>query len=897
MGSILDEEIGAHLRGGGAVVAASDRAARAIRSSFDRARRAEGLEAWAAPAVSSWSAFVHGIWDQHSDGSLLPLSHIQERSLWEQIIAASGHPVSLLEPSRRRVAAMAMRSHALLCSYAPRYLNPRHRQSWDQDSASFSAWLAAFDELCARSGAISSARLAHEAVPLLQANRQVRPSLLITGFDRLLPSHSALLDAWGPWRQALPGAEAQAVQSFTAADPELEIGACARWCRQHIAHTPGIKILVIAPDVRAMRGDLERALYREAAIEPSLRFEFSLGVPLSQAEPARSAEMLLRWLEADLAENELDWLFSTAYSATAPAETASLLAGMRSLRKRGFQRTHWSLSTFLEQSVIAKWPDAWTSRLRSAQTRLAGAATRTQSPAEWADLAFELLKIIGWPGGSAPTSAEFQAIEAWRAAVESCGTLGFDGRRIPWREFLGELHVTLEESIFARESEDAQILITGPAESAGISADAIWFLGAEEDAWPARGNLDPLLPPDIQLAASMPHVSAQDDWDLGAAITRRLLASASEVCFSFPMQRDGVEMRASRLTASFAGTPQSVPSILLPDPASQPITEMLEDLAAIPYHPPTADAAQGPISLKGGVSLLTAQSQCPFKAFAVSRLDARAWDAAEPGLTPAERGKLLHAALRSIWSDPPRGIRTSNQLRAIPDLKAFTKEHVRRSLNSELPSRARDTMPARYLELEAERLTNVIADWLAYEKTRIDFEVIDTEEERSRTIAGLSLTIRFDRLDRLNDDTVLVVDYKTGSVSPSAWDLPRPEDVQLPLYAAFGLDHETEPVGGLVFAKVKPGEMCFTGRVGAAADTIQTGLKGNSSLLKNAFTLEQLLDWRKAIEQLARDFLAGRSGVDPRDPAQTCSRCDLQALCRIRERESCVEDEGDEDDE
>jgi ATP-dependent helicase/nuclease subunit B len=895
MGSILDEEIGAHLRGGGAVVAASDRAARAIRSSFDRTRRAEGLEAWATPAISSWSAFVHQIWQDQSDGSLLALTQIQERSLWEQVIATSGHPVSLLEPSRRRVAAMAMRSHALLCSHAPRYLNPRHRHSWDQDSASFSAWLNAFDDLCVRNSVISANRLAHEAVPLLQANRQIRPSLLITGFDRLLPIHSALFDAWGPWRLAHPNGKPDNLQSFRAADPELEIGACARWCRGHIAQTAGTKILVIAPDVRAIRGDLERALYHEAAIEPRLRFEFSLGVPLSQTGPARSADMLLRWLDSDLAENELDWLFSSDTSAASATEKAGLLAGMRALRKRGLQRTHWSLARFFAQNALAKWPASFTGRLRTAQSRLIGEARRTQGPAEWSDLALELLQIIGWPGASVPTSAEFQAVEAWRSAVESCGTLGFDGRRITWREFLGELHVTLEESIFAPESEDAQILITGPAESAGMTADAIWFLGADEDAWPARGNLDPLLPAEIQRAAAMPHSSPQDDWDLGAAMTRRLLASAPEVCFSYPLQRDGVEMRASRLIASFAGTPQSIPPALLPAPAGQPLTQIVEDLATIPYRPLATDPAPIPISLKGGVSLLTAQSQCPFKAFAISRLDAERWDAAEPGLTPAERGKLLHAAMRSVWSGPPQGIRTSKELHAIGDLQAFAREHVRVSLDAELPPRAHDSMPARYLEVEADRLTNLIADWLAFEKTRIDFEVIDTEEKRSRTIAGLSLTVRFDRLDRLNDGTVLVVDYKTGNVSPSAWDSDRPDDIQLPLYAGFGLDRETEPVGGLVFAKVKPGEMCFAGRVGAAAATLQPGLKGNSSLLKNPLTLDQLIDWRNTIEELARNFLAGFSGVDPRDPTKTCSRCDLHALCRIRERETCVDEEGDED--
>ena len=41
--------------------------------------------------------------------------------------------------------------------------------------------------------------------------------------------------------------------------------------------------------------------------------------------------------------------------------------------------------------------------------------------------------------------------------------------------------------------------------------------------------------------------------------------------------------------------------------------------------------------------------------------------------------------------------------------------------------------------------------------------------------------------------------------------------------------------------------------------------------------------WRDYIEQLARDFLAGRADVDPRDYPETCERCGLQALCRIQE--------------
>ena len=54
----------------------------------------------------------------------------------------------------------------------------------------------------------------------------------------------------------------------------------------------------------------------------------------------------------------------------------------------------------------------------------------------------------------------------------------------------------------------------------------IWFLGADEDAWPAGGSTHPLLPLEVQREDGMPHATPQLDWDLAEAVTARLLASA-----------------------------------------------------------------------------------------------------------------------------------------------------------------------------------------------------------------------------------------------------------------------------------------------------------------------------------------------------------------------------------
>jgi RecB family exonuclease len=290
--------------------------------------------------------------------------------------------------------------------------------------------------------------------------------------------------------------------------------------------------------------------------------------------------------------------------------------------------------------------------------------------------------------------------------------------------------------------------------------------------------------------------------------------------------------------------------------------------------------------------VLTAQSQCPFKAFAGARLAAQAWEPAEAGLTPSQRGQLLHAVLHAVWGGRPGGIRTQADLLSRRlDLAAL----VHRVLEREIRPAWRERMPRRYLELEEQRLTRLIGEWLEFEATRAAFEVTETEAGRSVHLAGLTFELRLDRIDRLLDHTLLVIDYKTGDVSPKSWDLPRPDDVQLPLYAGFALDAEAEPLGGLVFAKVRAGDQCFAGRVGEAVSTLLPALKSTSALVKNPLEAEQIIDWKQCIEQLARDFVAGRAEVDPRENPGTCVRCGLQTLCRIHENEAQADGEDDQD--
>jgi probable DNA repair protein len=881
-------EIDAGLSSGRQVVAASERAARALTAAYHRGRRAEGLTAWPAPDIVDWDSFLRTAWNALSTDGRMVLSAAQEQSLWAQIVARDRQHAVLLEGPRHRVAKLAMDAHRLLCLYAPRYLGASARTGWQQDAGAFSRWLAAFDDACRAQSLLSAARLPLELAQILPAEPGNRSPLLLAGFDRILPAQQALLDVWGPYNEAARGLAAEQVALYEAPDEADELAACVLWCKNQLDANPATRLLIVTLDASKRRGEIERAFQRfapnEAAAERNAPlFEFSLGVPLIRVGLARAAYLLSRWLTHAVDEQELDWLFSSDAVAADADESHALTAFMRHLRRRGWQRTQWPLGAFLRQQPGTQLPEAWVARMRQTKQQLddftrahtvAGRAEAAANPIAWAELVQDLLRTAGWPGARQHASGEFQAMRRWERLVDECASLGFDGRPMSWRSFLAALERSLHETLFASESHDAPILIAGPAESAGLATDAIWFLGAGEDAWPARGATHPLLPLELQRKAKMPHSSAQFDRDVASAVTERLVASAHQICFSYARQSEGVEARPSRLAISFAGAAQPLPAQLRASRTNEPRTVPFQDRSRIPF--PLLGAG-------GGSGILTAQSQCPFKAFATTRLNAAQWDPAEPSLTAAQRGQLLHAALHSVWGGPPDGIRSHADLMQIADLRAFVQPHVHSALSNKITAGVREQMPRRYLLLEEMRLADLLDEWLRFERERVPFVVEQTELDSSTQIHGLALHLRMDRVDRLNDDTRLIVDYKTGDVSPKSWELPRPDDVQLPLYAGFGLNRESSPLGGLVFAKVRAGRHSFAGRVTDARSTLQHNLRASSELVKKPFTVEELMDWRTYVEEMAADFIAGHAEVDPREYPRTCEHCGLEVLCRVRE--------------
>jgi RecB family exonuclease len=172
-----------------------------------------------------------------------------------------------------------------------------------------------------------------------------------------------------------------------------------------------------------------------------------------------------------------------------------------------------------------------------------------------------------------------------------------------------------------------------------------------------------------------------------------------------------------------------------------------------------------------------------------------------------------------------------------------------------------------------------------FEKLRADFDVVLVERKQPMTFGGVTVDVTLDRMDELASGGRVVLDYKTGTASGSAWLGPRPDEPQVPLYVL----GSGEDVAAAAFAVIKAGKAEFRGV--ARANDLLPGVKTISEQRGAAAgqyeSWEALLaGWRAELDRLGSGFASGDARVDPKRGDETCKFCDLHALCRINERSS-----------
>ena len=880
--NVLDPRLAVALELGAVVVTPNNRLARDLVSRFDEAQRARGLRAWPSASALPWSAWLRSLWlaalTQPAAGAPRALfDSVAALHLWQDIIAASHS--DLLDT--RGAARQAADAWSLFQAWR---LPGESLQAWRRanpldDAGTFARWAERYQGKLHALNMLDAAQLSDALIGV--AGSLERGSIVLHGFIELAPAQRRLIDAllqegWSITSSTVPPQAVSKRVRMQFTTPQDELQGALSWARQIAVADPRARVGIVLADLDSRRDEAialsDEILAPECLLEGGTAlarpYGVSLGAPLAGQGIVATALTLIEIGSGRVAAAQAAALLRSPYLPDAGARWLARSDVERTWREQGRHDVH-----FNDIVGTLRKPDAALATRWQAVRPL----TRTaRSPRDWAQAWTDWLRALGWPGDRVLGSAEWQARDAFSDALLKFVGLHDVAPQLDAGAATEALRAIVAEQVFQPKTPAARIQILGVLEAAGLQFDALWLGGFSSERWPASPAPNPFLPLAWQRERDVPRSHPGRELDYAQRLTAGFASAAGEVVASFARVAREAEQTLSPLFARWpeGRSRDEAPHSRIADIVAKATRSVAWRDDQAPPMPPGTD-------VRGGSRLVESQSACPFQAFARLRLKAEAWPSPDEGLSPFERGNLLHSAMQVLWDalhDKASLVRLS------PDELDVRIDAAIGAAIAKLPQARWRSLAPQIAANERPRMAGCMRAWLECERQRPDFQVHATEAGSALVLGGLRLTLRIDRMDTLNDGSTAIIDYKSGlGQKPARWFCDRPEGTQIGLYAlAARAAMPTRPVRAVAYAQLKAGEVSAVGL--AADEHAWPALKtphdapGVPDLPWGALQSH----WAELLDRIAQDFREGRAQVAPRN-RQACGRCDLQSLCRIRE--------------
>ncbi|ABK43490.1 DNA helicase/exodeoxyribonuclease V, subunit B [Magnetococcus marinus MC-1] len=877
----------AQMDAGAVVVTVNRRLARWLRHRHGEAKMAQGLIAWATPDLLAWGSWLERCWRQavataavQGKARELPrlMNGEQERLIWSAVVRQSEVGQSLLSP--HGAAEGARQAWVLLAQWG--VTQELLRQQPEPETQVLLQWIEAYQQRLQREGLLDAQQLSSQLLSRAACWQPPR-QLIVAGFDDVSPQmqhflqvlageHGVMVNQWLP-----EPLQPHSMQRWGFADQEQELLAMARWVRQQLE--AGVRnIGVVAPNLPEIKSGLARTL--AAVLTPGfdrphsppqpLPVNISSGSALAHTPVVADALLLLHFLQEPLLPAAWAALLRSPYFSGGEKGRDSRGALEAKLRALGcFSLNVTQMCRLLETHKRSE--NSWYERInRLAQLEL----DKALPLGRWAARVSRWLELMGWPGTDrALDSREYQAVSAWRDLLTQWAALEHTAPALPWESALGLLQGMALRRDFQPDGGEAPVRVMGVLESAGERFDALWLLDMRDEQWPPAPMPNPFLPLALQRQWGMPRASAERELTFARQITQRLRQAAKTVVVSWCRSDGDRDFLISPLWSDLPLAPVTA------SPPDYPLDAQL--IAAAGRWQAYDGAASIPLTcppqsvLPGGAALVKNQASCPFKAFALHRLQAKGLEVTVPGADDRRRGTLAHVMLEKFW----KTVQSEANLRQarIAQRQQWVAQAVAAALQ-------KWTVQGDFAGLEQQRLQQLMARWIDVELARAPGFVVEVAEDPQKlAIAGATLELRLDRLDRLADGRHLLIDYKSGQPTTKDWQGPRMSDPQLPLYTLLSHAQGALHVAGLAFASLKAnkGDKPWIG-MGEEAELLP-GLKAWKPVGEESQAQSwpaQLSEWRQWLTELVEAFMAGSAAVDPHEGDKGCGYCDLSPLCR-----------------
>ena len=817
------------------VVTASRRLARVLTTEYNARQIANGRTAWLTPVIVAWpdwqSRLLASAGHEIQPARLNP--H-QSRVLWERMLrqVIDDPLVNIANLTRHArdawqrlhewrvpfdecVAAASSRDQRLFASAASRYRARLAAENWIDDAM--------------LGGTVTAAA---EAGTLTLPER-----LWLAGFDRLTPEAHALIAALRERgthvEQAPAGSSTDEAAVLACDDPDAELRTAGAWARSQLDRNPDGRIGIV---VSGLEQDADRAgrLVREGLVPgwqyaPGRQREaanVSFGRRLQDYPAVEIALLLLRWTHGAIGGRDISLLLRTPFLGLADTDgRARLELGLRRLPDREWTPESLLLA-FGERETSGDAAD-WLARLAKLADigRLPG---REASPAEWAAVIDALLDDFGWPGSAPLDSADFQLVNRWRDLLNDLAKLELVMPRMTLGHASGQLRAMAADTLFQPEREGAVVEVLGPLEAAGMEFEQLWIAGLTASQWPPPGRPLALISRRLQRHYGMPDADPDDTAAYAKRVVDRLLGSGGACVCSYPCRSgDAIETRTALLADMAESSAPKDPgwhALQLCDVATPGTVQ------SDPVPPVSPEEA-----LAAGAAVIQWQMTEPFSAFALGRLGISTLRPIVPGLSPLLRGNLIHGAAFHLYADRP----SQSDIRGWLD--ADIEQRIDAAVNRAFPryERHTDGVLRELFALERQRVARLLRELVDVDLQRESFSIRDVELSTEIDLDGVRLGLRIDRIDRLDDGAVAILDYKTGGRRKFLDGGGEPVDAQLLVYAMAVED----PVAALGFYNI---------------DSRETALDASGRDVMGAEDWQQALDrWTQAVAAAAVEFAAG----------------------------------------
>ena len=311
------------------------------------------------------------------------------------------------------------------------------------------------------------------------------------------------------------------------------------------------------------------------------------------------------------------------------------------------------------------------------------------------------------------------------------------------------------------------------------------------------------------------------------------------------------------------------------------------------------------------VTQLESFGSCPFQFFADKVLRLNGVEELEEGLSPIERGGILHEILFDFYVErrtrdlPPLFEADDADLqRAVADLRARAAAKLQEwhitdvywDVEQELilGTSTRKGLLQEFLEHERERTLGVRPAFFEVGfGSRVGKISDPTLFQKEPVLAGsVLLRGKVDRIDINDAGTFSIIDYKTGAHLANRRDIEEGISVQIPLYLyavenvfARTANRAAAGASGVYYSLRTPvREKLCIGSEEHRGEAFEVRSR-SIGLLKTDGELRSLIDQTiRTINGYVDDIAGGKFPVRPKHPEKVCSYCAYNSVCRIKTR-------------